>query len=184
LITLINDESEPISQLFQGQMTSTIKCSGCDSTTSRTNITQDISLHIEEDASSSLVERSYDFFQPETLEGANTYWCDTCQKPCLATKILLCTRTPTILIVHLKRLIPGKKIQQHIPFDITLKLEPYMMQDYSTIPKMELISIISHQGTKDNGHYTAITKKEEEWTLYNDATTTHITTTHIHQPQA
>jgi len=57
LIALINDVSEPISQLFQAQMTSTIKCSGCDSTTYRTDITQDISLHIEEDASSSLVER-------------------------------------------------------------------------------------------------------------------------------
>jgi len=33
LIALINDVSEPISQLFQGQMTTTIKCSGCDSTT-------------------------------------------------------------------------------------------------------------------------------------------------------
>jgi len=63
LIALINDVSEPISQLFQGQMTSTIKCSSCDSTTSRTNITQDISLHIEEDASSSLKERLNDFFK-------------------------------------------------------------------------------------------------------------------------
>jgi len=60
LIALINDISEPISQLFQGQMTST---------------------HIEEDASSSLEERLYDFFQPEILEGENAYRCDTCQKP-------------------------------------------------------------------------------------------------------
>jgi len=28
--------------------------------------------------------------------------------------------TPTILIVHLKRLILGKKIQNHNPFDTTL----------------------------------------------------------------
>ena len=165
-------------------MTSTIKCSGCDSTTSRTDVTQDISLHIEEDASSSLVERIYDFFPPATLEGANAYWCDECQKSCLATKTLLYTRTPTILIVHLKRLILGKKTQQHIPFDITLNLEPHTMQGYPPIPDMELIGIISHQGTKDNGHYIAMTKKEEEWTLYNDAITTHITTKHIHQTQA
>ena len=123
-------------------MTSTIKCSGCDSTTSRTDVTQDISLHIEEDASSSLVERIYDFFPPATLEGANAYWCDECQKSCLATKTLLYTRTPTILIVHLKRLILGKKTQQHIPFDITLNLEPYVMQGYPPIPEMELIGII------------------------------------------
>jgi len=109
LIALINDISEPISQLFQGQMTSTIKCSSCDSTTIKTDNTQDVSLHIEEDASSSLEERLYDFFQSETLEGENAYWCDTCQNPCRATKTLSYTRTPTILIVHLKRMILGKK---------------------------------------------------------------------------
>jgi len=59
-----------------------------------------------------------------------------------------------------------------------------MMQSYPPIPEMKLIGIISHQGTKDNGHYTAITKKGEEWTLYNGATTTHITTSHMHQTQA
>ena len=59
-----------------------------------------------------------------------------------------------------------------------------MMQGHPPIPEMELIGIISHQGTKDNGHYKAITKKGEEWTLYNDATTTHLTTSHMHQTQA
>jgi len=88
LIALINDISEPISQLFQGQIASTVKCSSCDRTTIKTDNTQDISLHIEADASLSLEERIYDFFQPETLRGENAYWCDTCQKPCRATKTL------------------------------------------------------------------------------------------------
>jgi len=128
LIALINDISEPIAQLFQGQMVSTVKCSRCESTTIKTDYTQDISLHIAEEVSSSLEERSYDFFQPETLEGENAYWCDTCLKPCRATKSLFYTRTPTVLIVHLKRLILGEKFQNHIPFDTTLDLEPYMSQ--------------------------------------------------------
>jgi len=72
LIAMINDISEPISQLFQGQMASTVKCSSCDKTTIKTDNTQDISLLIEEDASISLEERLYDFFQPETLGGENT----------------------------------------------------------------------------------------------------------------
>jgi len=73
LIALINDISEPISQVFQGQMASTVKCSNCDRTTIKTDNTQDISLHIEEDVSLSLEERLFDFFQSETLEGANAY---------------------------------------------------------------------------------------------------------------
>jgi len=91
---------------------------------------------------------------------------------------------PTVLIVHLKRLIMGKIIQNHIPFDTTLDLEPYISQGHPPTQKMKLIGIISHQGTKDNGHYTAITKKEDTWTLYNDAITTQTTTEHIHQTQA
>jgi len=49
---------------------------------------------------------------------------------------------------------------------------------------MKPIGIISHQGTKDNGHYTAMTKRVDKWTLYNDAITTQTTTKHIHQTQA
>jgi len=49
---------------------------------------------------------------------------------------------------------------------------------------MKLIGIISHQGTKDNGHYTAMTNREDKWTLYNDTITTQTTTKHMHQTQA
>jgi len=49
---------------------------------------------------------------------------------------------------------------------------------------MKMIGIISHQGTKDNGHYTAMTKREDKWTLYNDTITTQTTTKPIHQTQA
>jgi len=54
LIVLINDASEPISQLFQGQMSSTVKCFICESSTIKTDNTQDVSLQIDEDANLSL----------------------------------------------------------------------------------------------------------------------------------
>jgi len=34
---------------------------------------------------------------------------------------------------------------------------------------MKLMGIISHQGTKDHGHYIAMTNRGDEWTSYNDA---------------
>ena len=49
---------------------------------------------------------------------------------------------------------------------------------------MNLIGIISHQGTKEHGHYVAITKKGNEWISCNDAITTQIPLTHLHQSQA
>ena len=150
----------------------------------KTDNTQDISLRIEEDASLSLEESLRDFFQPETLEGENAYWCDTCPKTCRATKPLSYTRTSTILIIHLKRLILGRKIQTHTSFDTTLDLEPYMTPGHSPSHDMKLVGIISHHGTKDNGHYTAMTRREDKWTLYNDAITTQTTRRHVHQTQA
>jgi len=109
LIALINDISEPISQIFQGQMASTVQCSHCNKTTTKTENTQDTSLHIETDSSTSLEEKLHNFFQPEMLEGENAYWCDTCQESCRATKSLSYTHIPTILIVHLNYLPPGHK---------------------------------------------------------------------------
>ena len=49
---------------------------------------------------------------------------------------------------------------------------------------MKLIGIISHQGTKDQGHYLAIMNRGNEWTSYNDAITAHTTLTQLHQTQA
>jgi len=43
LIALITDISEPISQIFQGQMSSTVQCSHCNKTTTTADNTQDIS---------------------------------------------------------------------------------------------------------------------------------------------
>jgi len=184
LIALINDISEPISQIFQGQMASTVQCSHCNKTTTKTDNTQDISLHIEADSSTSLEEKLYNFFQPETLEGENAYWCDACQESCRAMKTLSYTHIPTILIVHLKRLILEKKIQNHIPFDTALEMEPYMAPGHALTQKMKLIGIISHQGTKDHGNYVAITNRGNEWTSFNDAITAQTTLTHLHQSQA
>jgi len=105
-------------------MSSTVKCSICERSTIKTDNTQDIFLQIDEDANLSIEDSLHDFFQSETLEGENAYWCDTCERTCQATKPLSYTRTPTILIIRLKRLIMGGKIQTHTPYDTTLDLEP------------------------------------------------------------
>jgi len=50
--------------------------------------------------------------------------------------------------------------------------------------RTQLAGITSHHGTKDNGHYTAITKRGENWTLFNDASATHIPTQQVLLTQA
>jgi len=78
----------------------------------------------------------------------------------------------------------GKKFQTHIPFDTVLEMEPYLAPGQASPQKMKLIGIISHQGTKDQGHYVVITKRGNEWTSYNDTITAQTTLTQLHQTQA
>ena len=49
---------------------------------------------------------------------------------------------------------------------------------------MGLIGIITHQGTKEQGHYVTITRKGNEWISYNDAKVTKVTMTELLQTQA
>jgi len=49
---------------------------------------------------------------------------------------------------------------------------------------MELIGIIAHQGTKEQGHYDTITKKGNKWISHNDAIVTQATVTQLLQTQA
>ena len=119
-------------------------------------------------------------FQPETLEGENAFWCGDCQESHRATKTLAYTNIPNILIIHLKRLLPGGKIHNHT----TLDMEPFMTPGLRSAQKMELIGIISHQGTEKNGHYVAAIKKGTEWMLYDDAITTQLTLAQLHRLQA
>jgi hypothetical protein len=184
LIALINEMNTPLSQIFQGQMSSTVQCSHCKKLTITIDKMQDISLHICTDTSSPLPERLSKLFQPETLEGENAFWCGDCQESHRATKTLACTKIPTILIIHLKRLLPGGKINNHTPFETILNMEPFMTPGLRSAQKMELIGIISHQGTGKNGHYVAATKKGTEWILYDDAITTQLTLAQLHRLQA
>ena len=161
-----------------------VKCSLCERSTVSTDNTQDISLQVDEEANSSLEDSLHDFFQSEILERENAYWCDTSKKTCRATKTHSYTRMLAILIIHLKRLILGEKIQTHTPFGTTLDLEPYMTPRPPQPHGLELVGIISHYGTKDNGHYTAITRRGDEWTLFNDAIVVQTPRLQIHQRQA
>ena len=105
-------------------------------------------------------------------------------KTLLGDKNTLIHTHSTILIVHLKRLILGEKIQNHTPFDTTLEMDPFMAPGLRSAQKMKLIGMISHQGSEKHGHYVAMTKKGEDWILHNDSSTTLATPAHLHQSQA
>jgi len=99
-------------------------------------------------------------------------------------EITLLHTHPYNLSSPLEKIDPGIKNSEPYPLRHYLKLGALRDAGHSLIQDMKLIGIISHQGTKDNGRYTAMTKREDKWTLYNDAITTQTTTKHIYQSQA
>ena len=65
-----------------------------------------------------------------------------------------------------------EEFQVHVPFDTILEMKPYLVPGPTSTLRMELIGIVTHQGTKEQGHYVAITKKGNEWFSYSDAIVT------------
>jgi len=63
-------------------------------------------------------------------------------------------------------------------------MESYLAPGQASPQKMKLIGIILYQGTKDQGHYIAITKRGNKWTTYNDAITAQTTLIQLHLTQA
>jgi len=71
-----------------------------------------------------------------------------------------------------------------VPFDTVLDMKTYLAPGQASPQTMELIGIISHQDTKEQGHYVTITKRGNEWISHNDAKVTQATLTQLHQTQA
>jgi len=71
-----------------------------------------------------------------------------------------------------------------VPFDTVLDMKPYLAPGQTSTQTMELIGIIAHQGTKEQGHDVTITKKGNEWISHNDAIVTQATLTQLNQTQA
>jgi len=67
---------------------------------------------------------------------------------------------------------------------MVLDMKPYMARGYTSTQIMELIGIITHQGTKEHGHYVTITRKGNKWISYNDAIVTQVTEAELLQTQA
>ena len=59
--------------------------------------------------------------------------------------------------LYMQRLILGEKNQTHVPVDTVFDMQPHLAPGQASPQTMALIGIISHQGTKEQGHYVAIT---------------------------
>ncbi|KAI5729491.1 hypothetical protein M8J76_003096 [Diaphorina citri] len=101
------DQADLINNLYQGKMRDYVKCLECGTEKSREDTFLDIPLPVRPFGSSvaygDIIEAMRAFVRPETLDGANQYFCDKCGKKCDAHKGLKFTEFPYLLTLHLMR---------------------------------------------------------------------------------
>ncbi|XP_034952532.1 ubiquitin carboxyl-terminal hydrolase 47 [Chelonus insularis] len=101
------EQADLINRLYEGKMIDYVKCLECKMEKSREDTFLDIPLPVKTFGSNvaynSVEEALRAFVQPETLEGVNQYFCETCNKKCNAHKGLKFTKFPYLLTLHLKR---------------------------------------------------------------------------------
>lgn len=170
---------------FQGQLASRLICQTCQfRSTTFTPFTY-LSLPIPPIKNPTLLDCMSEFCREEILEGSDAWTCPKCRVPRRASKRLIITRLPTVLIIHLKRFTNEGRWRDKLGTPVAyplrdLDLSRYVPQqppnqDGTVITTMqvpmhgeveippemrgpfvyELYGVCNHYGTLNGGHYTA-----------------------------
>ncbi|KAI3631149.1 hypothetical protein MIR68_010639 [Amoeboaphelidium protococcarum] len=131
----VSRNDSPITELFQGQLKSTLQCSVCGKTSTTYNPFMYLSLPIPVNGGGSGGIRLYDcineFTKDEILDQEESWRCPQCKVPRRAVKKLTIVRLPPILLVHLKRFSADgmfkQKVENYVDFPVNgLDLFPYL----------------------------------------------------------
>ncbi|KAJ2490733.1 ubiquitin-specific protease doa4 [Coemansia sp. RSA 2050] len=102
------------------------------------------------------------YSEVEVLDGDNRWHCPRCQTKRRASKRLLISRLPLVLIVHLKRFSTIGHFREKLETDVqfptqNLNMEHYVMPALCkvTSTSYNLYAVANHFGTLSSGHYTA-----------------------------
>ncbi|KZF22507.1 cysteine proteinase [Xylona heveae TC161] len=177
-----------LSSLFAGQHASRLRCKTCNRTSTTYEAFWSISVEIPRSGTSNLQDCLRSYFQEENLTGDAAWKCPHCKCAREATKRIVITRVPQLLVVHFKRFatsMNGSTHKVHTPIDFPLhglNLEPFAIPpatpeecqkmvsfgfdqhpeaDYATNPPFlyDAYAVLKHIGSSANsGHYIAAAK--------------------------
>ena len=117
-------ETTVISRVFGGYLCNELRCLECKYSSKTWNHFQDLSLEVS-GGISSVAGALKAFIKPEKLSHGNEWKCDGCKKKVQAVKQMTVSRSPNVLVVHLKRFSYGGfmgKITKPIDFDFELEV--------------------------------------------------------------
>ncbi|NXN98912.1 UBP50 hydrolase, partial [Rhinopomastus cyanomelas] len=198
--------SEPsiITQLFEGQLSYSITCLECKTTINRPECFTVLSLPVPSKRVCSWPGRLLlcsccfllrdclkCFFKKDELTRTNQIHCSSCETKQDAVVEGIITKTPEIIIFHLKRFESQDECRRKLSTRITyplsnLSLSPYSSPHLRNHSEYSLCAVVNHSGLLDYGHYTAFCKHSftGTWYSFNDAQITKMTKSSVQTESA
>ena len=142
-------EESFISSLFAGQHASRLRCTTCQRTSTTYEAFYSISVEIPTSGTGDIYQCLRSYCQEEMLSGDEVWKCPYCKCERVATKQIIITRAPQILVVHFKRFSASKtqsarKIHTPIEFPLHgLKMDPFVISSSSPSPSSSSSSAAS-----------------------------------------
>ncbi|XP_054015597.1 ubiquitin carboxyl-terminal hydrolase 8-like isoform X1 [Hylaeus anthracinus] len=172
-----------ISDLFFGQLRSTITCSFCKQSSTTYETFNSLTTSLPHSNRCTLSDCILRFVTGQKVVG---WKCPKCQTPREAMKKFDFVKLAPVIVIHLNRFAESggwlEKRNTAVDFPLTgFNLKPYLVMDANTPANMHsynysLYAMSNHYGTMEGGHYTAFCKNaaQNKWYKYDDHTVTEV----------
>ncbi|XP_006572431.2 ubiquitin carboxyl-terminal hydrolase 8 isoform X1 [Apis mellifera] len=181
-----------ISDLFFGQLRSTITCSFCKQSSTTYETFNSLTMSLLHSNRCTLNDCILKFVSGQKVIG---WKCPKCQTAREATKKFDFVKLAPIIVIHLNRFAESggwlEKRNTAVDFPLTdFNLKPYLVTDNNstTISNIRsysysysLYAMSNHYGTMEGGHYTAFCKNaaQNKWYKYDDQTVTEVSVNQV-----
>uniref|UniRef100_A0A8D8Y6N5 Ubiquitin carboxyl-terminal hydrolase n=1 Tax=Cacopsylla melanoneura TaxID=428564 RepID=A0A8D8Y6N5_9HEMI len=174
-----------VSQLFYGQLKSTVMCLSCQETSSTFEVFSNVSVPLPANDRCTLKDCLELYLQGEEIQG---WHCPRCKTKRDARKKLDITILPPILVLHFKRFTSDgwcRKKQTTVEFpENNLSMNEYNLNPESRDSRYDLYAISNHYGTMESGHYTAYCRNKYKWYKFDDSDVSEISSSKLVSPAA
>ncbi|XP_049424118.1 ubiquitin carboxyl-terminal hydrolase 47-like isoform X2 [Epinephelus fuscoguttatus] len=164
---ILHEVSPQASEVFEGQLAYTTKCSEGHNINEETNPfwTLPLSLKDTHDDTTYSVENGFErIFQLKSFSGDNMVYCNECEKKTDATCGCEMVTYPQILILLLKRFDFDYSTMSYFKTNRCVDVPRTLQRKY------ELYGMVNHMGGLRGGHYTAtiLSNEDKTWYEFND----------------
>ncbi|KMQ96738.1 ubiquitin carboxyl-terminal hydrolase 8 [Lasius niger] len=164
----MNSQRSIISDLFFGQLRSTITCSFCKQASTTYETFNSLTMSLSQSNKCTLNDCMEKFVTGQKVSG---WKCPKCQTPRDATKKFDFVKLAPIVVIHLNRFAESggwlEKRNTAVDFPLSgFNLKPYLVMENTKMIMTNnirnynytLYAVSNHYGTMDGGHYTAFCK--------------------------